>query len=250
MRPQIKLRIFTLIACLACSVVPFAQSAAPQSGAAAPQVLDRVVAVVNGDVLLASDVEEEVRFAAFEPFSEPPGGNPRAAALDRLIDRALIEQQMRNQPGVPRISDDQVNTQLTQLRKGLPECAKYACYTDKGWETFCRLHGFTPRQVFEHWRLRMKLLAFIEQRFRTGIRISQKQIEDYYNSDFVPQFRQKHLIAPPLSQVKARIEEILLQQRVNALLGDWLKSLREEGSVQIIDPSLITPPEGGTESKT
>jgi hypothetical protein len=32
--------------------------------------LDRVVAIVNGDLILESDVEAEERFAAFQPFSE------------------------------------------------------------------------------------------------------------------------------------------------------------------------------------
>jgi peptidyl-prolyl cis-trans isomerase SurA len=35
--------------------------------------------------------------------------------------------------------------------------------------------------------------------------------------------------------IAPRIEEILLQQRVNVLLRDWLKSLRDQGSVQILD---------------
>ena len=32
--------------------------------------LDRVVAIVNGDLILESDVDAEQRFAAFQPFSE------------------------------------------------------------------------------------------------------------------------------------------------------------------------------------
>jgi hypothetical protein len=34
-----------------------------------------------------------------------------------------------------------------------------------------------------------------------------------------------------------RIQEVLLQQRVNGQLRDWLNTLRQEGSVQILDPA-------------
>jgi hypothetical protein len=40
---------------------------------------------------------------------------------------------------------------------------------------------------------------------------------------------------PTLESVSDRIREILLQQQVNSLLRDWLHSLREQGSVQILD---------------
>jgi len=215
-----------------------AQAQAAADGQAAPQLIDRVVAVVNGDVILASDVEEEQRYAAFEPFSDASHGRPASEALDRLIDRTLIEQQMKNQPGLPQITDEAVEKELAMVRKDLPACAKYACFTQAGWEKFCAAQGFTPQQVEQHWRNRMLLLAFIEQRFRTGIRVEQAETEKYYQTEFVPRFKERGLTAPPLAQVRPRIEEILLQQRVNRLLSDWLKGLREQGTVQILDPSL------------
>jgi hypothetical protein len=215
---------------------------------ATPQLLDRVVAVVNGDVILESDVEEEVRFFAFQLFQSKAGQEPRREALDRLIDRTLVRQQMRNQPGLPQVTDAQLDKELTQLRKSLPECAMYACYTDTGWKKFCGLHGFTPEQVADRWRERMLLLAFIEQRFRTGIRVTHAEIEDYYNSNFVPRFKERNLPPPSLASISDRIQEIILQQRVNALLSEWLKGLRDQGTVQVLDPTLALPADGDTSS--
>jgi peptidyl-prolyl cis-trans isomerase SurA len=227
---------------MAASCHLLAQAVAPaapgQPGAAPPLVLDRVIAVVNGDVLLQSDLDQEIKFAALEPFTSNADGDPRKQAMDRLIDRTLVQQQMKNQPGLPKISDDDLKKQLGELRKGLPECAKFACWTDDGWANFCQTHGFTPQEVSDRWRTRLLLLAFIEQRFRTGIRISQPEIEAYYKDEFAPRFKEKNLNAPALASVSQRIQEILLQQRVTALLNDWLKSLHQEGSVQILDPSL------------
>jgi peptidyl-prolyl cis-trans isomerase SurA len=42
---------------------------------------------------------------------------------------------------------------------------------------------------------------------------------------------------PPLAKLSARIREILLQQKISVLLEDWLKSLRAEDEVHIVDPA-------------
>src|SRR6185437_9592642 len=59
--------------------------------------LDSVAAVVNGELILESDVDAERRFRAFQPFSEPQPAS-RDRLMERLIDRTLILQQMALQP--------------------------------------------------------------------------------------------------------------------------------------------------------
>jgi len=46
---------------------------------------------------------------------------------------------------------------------------------------------------------------------------------------------------PPLASISARIEELLLQKQVTQLLDDWLKTLREQGSVRILQPGEEAP---------
>jgi peptidyl-prolyl cis-trans isomerase SurA len=86
----------------------------------------------------------------------------------------------------------------------------------------------------------MALLRFIEQRFRSGIRIAPEEIQKYYQETLVPQYT-KSSDAPPLDRISNRIQEILLQQQVNILLNDWLKSLKEQGQVEILDPAFAEP---------
>jgi peptidyl-prolyl cis-trans isomerase SurA len=205
-----------------------------------PLLLDRVIAIVNRDILLESDLDAEMRFAAFQPLSTGGGDDPRLEAMARLIDRTLVAQQMKLRGNPPVITDTQVTTQLTQLRQSLPECSKYDCTTDAGWEKFCADHGFTSVLIQERWRLRMQLLAFVEQRFRAGVRISNPEIEQYYKEKFVPRFAEKKLTPPALEKVSDRIQEILLQEKVNLLLDGWLSSLHEQGSIKVLDPSLLS----------
>jgi hypothetical protein len=100
--------------------------------------------------------------------------------------------------------------------------------------------------VETYLRFRIEILRFIEQRFRQGIRISPEEIAAYYRETLAPQYAAGEAV-PALDKVAPRIEEILLQRQVNVLFGDWLRNLRKQGDVEVLDPALETPEtQGGT----
>ena len=213
--------------------------AQPGSGTGTELTLDRVAAMVNGDLILESDLDAEERFTAFQPFSEAQQAT-REELLNRLIDRTLILQQMALQPEAP-ISDAEVDEQFAMLRKSIPKCAAYHCDTEAGWEKFVADQGFTLEEVRDRWRQRMEVLRFIEERFRMGIRISQAEIDEYYKTTMLPAYRKENAPAPPEATIADRIQEILLQQQVDKLLDDWLATLRAQGSVRILKPGEEAP---------
>jgi hypothetical protein len=198
-----------------------------------------VVAVVNGDLILESDLDEEARMAAFQPIRVQEAAT-REELIDRLIDRDLILQQMRLQPQPP-ITDAQVDAELGVLRKNIPGCAAYGCETDAGWEKFVAAQGFTVEELRERWRQRMEVLRFVEARFRMGIRISQAEMDAYYKGTLVPAYEKEKVAPPAEAAIADRIQEILLQRQVDKLLDDWLTSLRAEGSVKIVKPGEELP---------
>jgi peptidyl-prolyl cis-trans isomerase SurA len=201
-------------------------------------VLDHVVAVINGSVILASDVNEEMKYAVLQPLSVSRTGNTPQRALQRLIDRDLILQQMKAGLPLPPPSPEEVQQRLNEVRKIIPECSKYHCQTDAGWQAFLKSKNLTEKQVEAHWKERIEILNFIESRFGSGVRISPAEIKDYYDKTFMPRYRAAGGISDPtLESVSTRIQEVLLQQRVSSLLLEWLQSLKSEGSVSILDPA-------------
>jgi len=216
---------------------PAGQPGQSTPGAGTRVTLDRVVAVVNGDLILDSDLDEEARMVAFQPFGDRTHAT-REQLIDRLIDRHLILQQIRLQPPQP-INDTQLDAELSALRKSIPECA--ACDSDAGWQSFIQAQGFTLDALRDRWRERMEVLRFVEARFRMGIRISQAEIDAYYNSTLLPAYRAEQATPPTEETIADRIQEVLLQKQVDKLLDDWLTSLRAEGSVKIVKPGEELP---------
>jgi hypothetical protein len=216
------------------------QPALPRMPAQPGTEVDRVVAVVNGDLILDSDVDQERRFAALLPYGEAGGNYSRDSAIQRLINRNLILQQIKLQPGYD-VSEAAAATDLDALRKDVPACKDFHCETPAGWNRFLATQGFTESSITQLWRQRMEVLAFIEQRFRMGIKISPDQIKKYYDSDLRRQYAAQHAAPPPLDTVSNRIQQVLLQQQVSSLLDDWLKSLRAQGSVVVLHPGEEAP---------
>jgi hypothetical protein len=214
-----------------------AQGTAAQDAGAVE--LDRVVAIVNGDLILESDVDEERRFAVFQPYSEPTGSFSRSQAIQRLIDRTLILQQAKEQPRKP-ITDAEVRANLADLRKDILACKQYKCDTPEGWNQFLKDNGFTEEELLQHWRDRMETLQFIEDRFRMGIRISDQEAKDYYTKTLLPKYAERKATPPKFDSISDRIREILLQQQVGALLDDWLKALRASGDVRMVTADEVT----------
>jgi peptidyl-prolyl cis-trans isomerase SurA len=205
----------------------------------APVVLDRAVAVVNKQVILLSDLQDEIHLSILEP-NRSGGQLTPPVALDDLISRTLIEQQIREEDEAALTpTQDEVNARIEDLRKQLPVCIRQDCATDAGWNAFLAAHQLTPRRVERYVRHRMEILRFIEQRFRQGIQISQEQIQAYYRDILLPEYRPGET-PPPLDQVASRIQEILLQQQVNQLFDNWLTNLRRQGDVEVLDPALET----------
>jgi peptidyl-prolyl cis-trans isomerase SurA len=192
-----------------------------------------VVAVVNGDVILESDIDEERRFEEIQPFRSVQDST-RAKIIERLVDRELIWQQAALLPE-DQVSDKALDEQIARMRTDIPACKQqYRCDTDEGWAKFLGDHGFTVEEFRSRWRQRMELLKFIQVRFSNGISVSDDEIKTYYEKTMLPEYARRKVTPPPLDTIKQRIEEVLVQQQVSALLEDWLKSLRAQGSVQFM----------------
>ena len=226
-----------LIAALAPAAAAPGQTPPP---APSSTVLDRVVAVVNNQAILWSDIANEVRFSILDPEADFAATLTPQTALQELISRTLIQQQVRQEDiTASQPSSEDVQARVKEVRKELPACVRMNCATDAGWQSFLSANGLTAGQVEAYLSLRLEMIRFIEIRFRQGIRISEQDIEAYYHTKLTPMYAQGARV-PPLSDVSQRIEEILLEQQVTVLFDAWLDNLRKQGDVEILDPALET----------
>lgn len=202
--------------------------------------VDRVVALVNGDIVLDSEVNEEKRFEVIQPYPNTEGEPTRDQEIERLINRDLILQQAKMQTDI-NVSDADVNKEIAGLRQTLPACKQFGCETDAGWNRFLASHGFNSGQFAYRWRQRMEVLAFVDARFGAGATVSGAQVREFYQNTMLPQYAKAHGTPAPLASVEGRIREILQHRQISNLLRDWLQSLRAQGSITVLHPGEEAP---------
>ena len=196
--------------------------------AATGEVIERVVATVNGQPILQSDWDEEFRYEAFmnrKPL-ESLTVEDRKQALDRVIDQELLRQQIKGSE-FEEASAQEPRDHIAELRKQFPEVKD-----DAGWKTKLEQYGMTEQDLTRHIALQLQLTRLITARLRPNVHIDSSSIETYYREKLLPQLRQSGVKNVPLVEVSPKIEELLAQQRVNELLAGWLHDLRAQSEIR------------------
>jgi peptidyl-prolyl cis-trans isomerase SurA len=223
----------SIVACLTCLVLAAALRVR------AGDILDRIVATVNGHIILQSDWTAAVRCEAFmagRPLSQITLQD-RKAALDRLIDQELLREQM-SASDFPQVADQEVNRRLDEIRKLYP-----AADTDQAWQATLVRYGLTARTLRDRVALQLDLMRLVDARLRPAVNIDAKSIESYYNQELLPQLRHSGAKEVSLATVSPKIKELLTQQKVNQLLISWLHNLRAGSQIQ----NLSATPDSGNQ---
>ncbi|MBV9572669.1 MAG: SurA N-terminal domain-containing protein [Acidobacteriales bacterium] len=208
------------IAILLCALIMLFPAHPAQAG----EIIDRIVATVNGHVILQSDWEDALRFEAFSSAQSLDAlrNVDRKAALDRLIDQELLQEQM-HASDFRHASDQEVDKKLEAIRKQYP---------GENWRNTLSRYGIAEPELRRKIAVQLDLMQLIDAHLRPSIDIDVKTVESYYNQQLLPQLRQAGRKELPLAEVAPKIKELLTQQKMDQLLTAWLRDLRAGGEIK------------------
>lgn len=233
-------RLYTVVVALLGGIMAGTFTASP---ARAGEVIDRIVATVNGRIILQSDWDEALSYEALLSgralsfFTD----EDRRAVLDRLIDQELLAEQMKSS-SFKHASEEDAAAAIAEARKLHPEAA-----TAEGWQILLARYGITQKALTDHVEQQIDLMRLVDAHLRPAVQIDAKSIEAYYREKFVPQLRQNGAGEVPLADVSGEIREILTQEKVSELMASWLQSLRAESKVSL--PSISESPDQGVQTR-
>jgi len=199
--------------------------AAPARGG---DVLDRIVATVNGQIILQSDWQDALRYEAFIDGRslEQLAAQERKAALDHLIDQELLREQMRS-ANFRHATEEEVSGRIQEIRKQYPGAG-----SKEGWRATLARYGFSEDELKQRVSLQLDLMRLVDTRLRPNVNVDSQSIERYYNQELLPQLRQSGAKEVPLAEVSPQIKELLTQQKMNQLLVSWLQTLRSGSEIR------------------
>ena len=104
-------------------------------------MIDRIVATVNGHIILLSDWEDSLRYEAFSsgrPLDRMTAED-RKSALDHLIDQELLREQLKDSD-IVHPSPEEVAQRVVEIRKQYAEAE-----TELGWHRLLDSYRLSAR---------------------------------------------------------------------------------------------------------
>jgi len=211
-----------LFRCVICALVLFCGG-----WLYAGEVLDRIVATVNRHIILQSDLDEELRYESLTSGRDLQTADERKAALNRLVDRELIGEQASTTE-YEQTTADEIDAQLERVK------SDYVNTVKTSWSAGVAKYGFTEKEIRDRIALELSQWKIIDARLRPTIQVDQPAIEGYYKRQFLPELTRSGAQPIPLAEAAAKIHEILIQQKINEALPQWLETLRSQAQIRIV----------------
>jgi parvulin-like peptidyl-prolyl isomerase len=179
----------------------------------AQEVIDRIAARVENDVILMSDLRELSRYQQLVDGKTESDEQ----LLDRLIDQWIVRTEAAASR-FPQPSEADVNHNMERLQKSFDSPEEY--------DSRKKQSGLSDAEVRRMVAAQLYLSNYLESRFRPSVQIDAKAIEDFYRNAVIPRAQARGQTPPPLEAARDAIQEALVQGGINQQADRWLKESR------------------------
>lgn len=191
--------------------------------AAEPELIDRVLAVVDEDPILQSEVTQIVELRMVDRVE---GENERA--LRRRILDQLIEQRLRfheiDSFGFVELPTAEVEEGYARIR------GRFA--SDREFAERLKELGLEADSLRQLVARQLMVLTFVDERLGPRVFVDLDDIRAYYDQTLVPEMRRRGATPPPLQQVRESIRVVLKEERLNTEIASWTEELRRLADVE------------------
>jgi hypothetical protein len=186
------------------------------------EIVDRVAVSCGKRAITESAISLRIRLTAFQngvPVTTSEA--ERREAAQQLVDQTLIEEEM----GVGhyrRMAPERRQMLLGEWEKEHGNLDKLGSY------------GLTPEDLEEDLVRQEDLLTFLEIRFRPAVQVTESDIAQYFEENIRP-------AAGPdadLASYRARIEQLLVNERADRELEAWLRDQRKRTRIEYLEKEL------------
>jgi len=185
----------------------------------AQEVIDRIVARVDTEIILLSDVRELARYQLFVDGKSESD----AEILDRLIDQWIVRNEAKAAL-FPQPSEEEVDRSLQRLKRSFS--------TPEAFAEREKQSGLADEDVRRMLRSQLYLSNYLDSRFRASVQVDDKEIEQFYRERVLPRAESRGQEPPTLDAARDFIHEALVQRAINAQADRWLKESRSRVRVE------------------
>jgi hypothetical protein len=187
----------------------------------AQEVIDRVAARVENDIILVSDIRELARYQMLVDGKSESDSQ----ILDRLIDQWIV----RNEANVsryPQPSNEEVQRSLARLKRSFSSPVEF--------EERRQQSGLSSEELLEMVKLQLYLRNYLDTRFRPSIQVEEKDVQEFYKTRVVPRAESRGQTPPTFEAAREFIQDAMMQRAIDEQADRWLKESRSRIRVEIL----------------
>lgn len=206
---------------LSCAALP---AVAQTPAKPIPKLQDRVLAVVDEDPILASDVERAIKLGFQQPNPGESDAQFRRRVLNQLIEERLRFHEM-DRFGFEQVPVAEIDAQVKAIRARFPDEAAFQKTLKEVGLDLKRLRQLVSRQLL--------IYTYVEERLGPRVFVSLDDINRYYREVLTPEMQRQKLPVPPLEDMRDQIREALRQKKLTEEIQTWTEELRAQADVVI-----------------
>jgi hypothetical protein len=195
---------------IAVLAVVAAMLVCPAEGARGQEVVDRIVARVEGDVILLSEVRLLSNYQQLVDGQSESDGQ----ILDRLIDQWIVRNEAET-ARFPHPTDGEITRGVERVALAFASPEEYAQRRKQCGLTEAEVRGMVASQLY--------LTNYLDSRFRSSVQIEPAQIEEFYRTSVLARAKTRKQTPPTLEASKEYIQQALTQRQINEETERWLK---------------------------
>jgi hypothetical protein len=210
-------------------------AAASEKTAKTANLKDRILAVVDEDPILNSDLDRVIALGL-----KQKNPNEDELVFRRRVLNDLIEERLRfheiDRFGFEQVPVDQIDAHVVELRARFKDEATL--------QKVLKEHGMTLKDLRQLVARQLMVLAYVDEQLGPRVFVSIDDINTYYRNTLVPEMQKRGQAAPPPEEVRDQIRTVLRERRLNEAIGKWTEELRRKANIQVYfdQPAGQLPP--------
>jgi hypothetical protein len=214
MRRALSIFVWILLLGVASSAI-----ASPAAQEQPGRVVDRIVARIEGDIILLSQVRE---LGAFQHLVEGKAESDDGL-LAELIEQWIVQTEA-TQSRFPQPVQSEVDRELARLVAQFPSAQAY--------KTKLGGLGLSETQVRQLLARQIYIERYIDYKFRPSVQVKSEDVQNYYQNELLPELAKKNELAPRRADVEGQILELLTQRAITDLATKWLDDTRSRLKIE------------------
>jgi len=186
-----------------------------------PVLIDKIAAAVNEEIITLTDIDKAIQFFPLARKKDEPEEVFYARVLEELINYKVVYLEYKGEVKLSEEDYDEVQSPAIMKFRSLDRLLARLEDFDMNWADF---KDFIKEKVVYE--------KVLKEKFLDEIKIDFKEVEAFYNNEYVPQQVRLNLTPKSLIEMTPRIEKQLKKSRAREMTSTWLKGIKSSYKIE------------------